>query len=88
MPRFRKRNTVVYAALFGSLIYNLYTLFVSSRSSDECDFTGEHRRIVTSLEDDYGLGSKSRLSWGAEVPETIVITGNHPSVLHGEVKTE
>ncbi|KAJ9106290.1 hypothetical protein QFC21_001435 [Naganishia friedmannii] len=74
MPRFRKRNTAVYAALFGSAIYILYTLFFDSRSSSECETSTEHRRIITGLNNDFGLGAKSRLAWGKEVPETRVVT--------------
>ncbi|KAJ9124287.1 hypothetical protein QFC22_001087 [Naganishia vaughanmartiniae] len=74
MPRFRKRNTAVYAALLGSAVYILYSLLHTSRSSGECEPSTEHRRIVTGLDNDFGLGTKSRLSWGNELPETTVVT--------------
>jgi hypothetical protein len=75
MPRFRKRNTAVYAALFGSAIYILYSLFFESRSPGTCESSTEHRRIVTGLDNGFGPGTKSRLSWGEQVPETTVVTG-------------
>lgn len=79
MSRFKKRNTLAYAAIFLSAVYLLSNIF-SSRSSSACHpsakpwFSLDTHSDHSSAEDEvFGPGKRSRIEWGKQVPRTKAV---------------